>query len=92
MIQAKDFTDTEALERRLSVRDTHLVRMQEEKKRGVFIIGGALLNADGNMVGSMILLALPTEEAVWQWIEKDVYKTGRVWDEIIVSSFRVAAV
>ncbi len=92
MIYAKDFTDSEALQRRLSVRDAHLVRMQEEKKNGVFIIGGALLNEEGNTIGSMILLSLPDEESVWQWVEKDVYKTGRVWNEIVVSPFRVAPV
>ena len=92
MIQARDFTDSEALQRRLSVRNAHLLRMQAEKNKGVFIMGGAMLNEEGNMVGSMILLSLPDEESVWQWIEKDVYKTGRVWDDISVSPFRVAQV
>ena len=92
IIQAKDFTDSEALQRRLSVRETHLARMRQEKEKGIFIIGGALLSAEGNMIGSMILLSLPDEESVWNWIETDVYKTGNVWNEIMVSPFRVAPV
>lgn len=92
MIQAKDFTDSEALQRRLSMRNEHLARMQEEKKKDIFIIGGALLSQEETMIGSMILLSLPAEEAVWQWIESDVYKTGKVWDEITVTPFRVAPV
>lgn len=92
MIQARDFTDSEALQRRLAVRETHLARMRQEKEKGVFIIGGALLSAEGSMIGSMILLSLPDEDTVWKWIERDVYKTGRVWDEITVSPFRIAEV
>lgn len=92
MIQAKDYADSEALQRRLSVRETHLARMREEKAKEVFIIGGALLNEDGNMIGSMILLSLPDEAAVWEWIEIDVYRTGKVWNEIAVSPFRIASV
>ena len=92
LVQAKDFTDNEALQRRLAVRETHLARMQQEKEKGIFIIGGALLDTEENMVGSLILLSLPDEDSVWKWIEQDVYKTGKVWNEISVSSFRVAPV
>lgn len=92
MIQAKDHTDAEALQRRMSVRETHLARMHQEKEKGIFLIGGAFLNEEGNMMGSMILLSLPDEESVWQWIDEDIYKTGKVWNEITVSPFRIASV
>ncbi len=92
VIHAKDHTDAEALNRRLSVRSTHLQRMREEKRKGIFIIGGALLNEKGNMAGSVIILSLPDEQSVWNWIEDDVYKTHRVWNEISVLPFRVAEV
>ena len=92
IIQAKDHIDDEAVQRRISVREIHLKRMREEKASGVFIIGGALLNNDNKMIGSVIILSLPDEQSLWHWIEQDVYMTGKVWDEVQVTPFRVAEV
>ena len=90
IIQAKDHTDKDALNRRLAARTAHLERMKEERSKGVFIIGGALLNKEEQMIGSVIILSLPDEESVRQWINQDIYVTGNVWNEVEISSFRVA--
>lgn len=92
IIQAKDYTDEDALKRRLAARSAHLERMKEEKRKGVFIIGGALLNNDSTMIGSVIILSLPDEASVQQWIRQDVYITQKVWNEVTVTPFRVADV
>lgn len=92
IIIAQDYKDSEALSRRLAARPAHLARMQEEKAKGVFIIGGAKLNEAGNMFGSMLIVDLPSKELVQDWIAADPYITNHVWETFEITPFRIAAV
>jgi uncharacterized protein YciI len=92
LILADDYKDPDALTRRLSVRENHLQRMREERTKGKFIVGGAKLNDQGDMHGSMLVVQLENEDAVKQWIEEDPYVTGKVWEKIEILSFRIADV
>jgi uncharacterized protein YciI len=92
LILATDFTDDEALQRRMSVRQDHLQRMRVEKLGGKFIIGGAKLDEEGRMIGSMLIVELEDKEAVREWIREDPYITGKVWDVVEIIPFRVAGV
>ncbi len=44
IVTAYDYTDTEALQRRMNIRPHHLDGAKELKANGNFIIGGAMLN------------------------------------------------
>ncbi len=90
IIHAKDFTDAEAPARRAAARPFHLQRMKEEKRKGVFILGGALLNEENGMTGSLIIVALPDKQSVESWIQEDPYVVNKVWNEITITLFRVA--
>lgn len=92
LILAEDYKDADALTRRLSVREAHLKRMRTEKAEGRFVIGGAKLNEQGNMHGSMLIVQLENEKAVQQWVQADPYVTGKVWEHINIFPFRVADV
>lgn len=92
LILAQDYKDGDALKRRLSVREAHLDRVSKEKAEGRFIIGGAKLNDEGNMYGSMLIVQLENEEAVKKWLENDPYVTGKVWEHIEILPFRIADV
>jgi uncharacterized protein YciI len=92
LILANDYKDAEALQRRLSVRESHLQRMREERVKGKFILGGAKLDESGKMRGSMLLVDLENEEAAWKWTNQDPYVVGKVWEEITITSFRIADV
>ncbi len=92
IIQAKDFTDEDALNRRLKARQLHLERMKEEKRKQVFVVGGALLSDESKMIGSVIILSLPDKQSVHQWIAEDPYIKNKVWDEITITPFAVADV
>lgn len=92
IIQAKDYKDEDALNRRLAARPFHLERMKEEKAKSIFVIGGALLSEDGKMIGSVIILSLPDANSVMEWIQKDPYLLQKVWNEITVTPFKVADV
>ena len=92
LILTDDYKDPDALSRRLSVRETHLQRMREEKEKGNFIIGGAKLNDQGNMHGSMLVVQLENEDEVKKWVEEDPYVTGKVWEKIEILPFRIVDV
>ena len=92
LILATDYKDDDALNRRLSVREAHLKRVRTEKAEGRFIIGGAKLNEQDNMHGSMLVLQLENEEAARKWVSEDPYITGKVWEHIEILPFRVADV
>ncbi len=92
VIHAYDFTDEQALERRMAVRPNHLDTARGLKANGNFIIGGALLDPDGKMIGSMMIVDFESEEQLQQWLQNDPYVTGRVWEKIDVKPFRQAVV
>lgn len=92
LILADDFNDPDALNRRLSVREAHLQRMREERIKGAFLVGGAKLNEQGKMHGSMLVVNLENSEAVHNWVNEDPYVQGKVWEKIEIIPFRIADV
>jgi uncharacterized protein YciI len=92
LILANDFTDDDAINRRLAVRQAHLDRMGVTKADGGFVIGGAKLDETGKMIGSMIVINAETEEAAREWAQNDPYITGNVWETVDIQPFRVANV
>ncbi|MFL9484094.1 YciI family protein [Chitinophagaceae bacterium LWZ2-11] len=92
LILAKDYTDSEALQRRLAVREKHLMRVREEKTKGSFIMGGAKLTDDNKMFGSMLIVDLPSIEAVHEWLSTDPYVKDKVWESYEVIPFKIAEV
>ena len=57
VVYAHDYPD--AWERRLEVRESHLEGVRRMKSEGSFVLGGALLDDAGGMVGSMMLVEFP---------------------------------
>jgi len=92
IITAYDFTDTSALERRMNVRPHHLDGVKVLKDAGNYLIGGALLNDDGKMIGSVMILQFETEEALDAWKQNEPYITQNIWESVDVKPFKVAAV
>jgi len=92
LILADDYKDADALNRRLAIRTQHLIRMREEKSKGNFIVGGAKLNGQGDMHGSMLVVQLEDEASVRRWVDEDPYVTGKVWEHVEILPFRVAEV
>nr|WP_293842164.1 YciI family protein [uncultured Arsenicibacter sp.] len=92
VIHAYDFTDAEALNRRMAVRPDHLEGVKQLKAGNNYVLGGALLNPDGQMFGSMMVVDFDTEEAMQAWLQNDPYVTGQVWEKIDVKPFRQAVV
>jgi uncharacterized protein YciI len=92
IITGYDYTDPQALERRMSVREQHLEGVRKLKNSGNHILGGAILDDKGIMIGSTMVLQFETEEELNAWQEREIYITGKVWADIDIRPFRVAEV
>ncbi|MFY7826864.1 MAG: YciI family protein [Flectobacillus sp.] len=92
VIYAYDGTDEQALERRMNARPYHLTVAKALKANGNFIVGGAILDNDGNMIGSTMLVQFESEEALYNWYDNDPYVTMKVWERVEIKPFKVADV
>jgi len=92
LIIAQDGKDEEALDRRKEVRPLHLAGAKTLKENGNFVIGGAMLDDDSNMRGSIMIVQFETPEDFQKWYDNEPYITGGVWKTIEVKPFRVAEV
>jgi uncharacterized protein len=86
-----DGTDKKALERRLAVREDHLKSAKELYETGKWLYAAALLNDAGTMIGSMIVCEYRSrEELQEQWLDKEPYVIGNVWQKIDVRRAQAA--
>ncbi|MFD1141887.1 YciI family protein [Larkinella insperata] len=92
VLHAYDYTDKQALNRRMAVRGQHFDGARQLKVAGHFILGGALLDDAGKMIGSMMLLDFDSEEHLNNWLQAEVYITGKVWERIDIKPFRQAEI
>lgn len=92
IMHAWDGTDKQALERRVSIRPAHFESARKLKANGNFIIGGAMLNDEGKMIGSTMVLQFETKEQLQHWLDTEPYITGRVWEKMDLRPFKVADV
>lgn len=92
VIHAYDHTDADALDRRMAVRPAHLDYVRQLKADGQFLLGGALLDPEGRMIGSMLMLDLATDEQLAHYLNTDPYIVQGIWDKIDVKPFRRAEV
>jgi uncharacterized protein len=89
-IIAYDGKDEEALNRRLAARESHMKLVESLRAKGHMIHGGAILDDNGKMIGSIIICDFPSREAFDNWFNQDPYVTGNVWQDIQVVPFRTA--
>lgn len=92
VVYAKDGTDSEALARRMAVRTTHLEGVKALKARGCFVLGAALLNAEGSMIGSTMVLRFETQSDFDAWYANEPYITGNVWQNIEIHVAKIAVI
>ena len=92
LLLAYDGTDPEALQRRLNVREEHLKRISLLKKSGEFLFGGAILDNNGKMIGSMIVYDFPDRQSLEERLQDDPYLKGKVWEKTEIHPFRLAKI
>ncbi|HNR43201.1 MAG TPA: YciI family protein [Bacteroidales bacterium] len=92
LLVAYDGNDPDALERRMRIRQEHLGKIAILKKTGEMLFGGAILDDDGRMIGSMVVYEFPDREALEKRLKEEPYITGGVWQKIEIHPFRLAAI
>lgn len=90
LVTAYDGTDEQAQARRTAARPAHIEGAQTLKDNGNLLIGGAILNEAGQMIGSSLIVEFEDRPALDEWLNNDPYITGDVWQDVTVLPFRVA--
>ncbi|WP_374164886.1 YciI family protein [Arcticibacter sp. MXS-1] len=92
LITGTDFTDEQALERRMAVREEHLEGARKLKANNNLIVAGAFLDDTGKMAGSSMVVQFETEDELKSWLDNEPYINERVWETVDIKPFRVANV
>ena len=90
LVTAYDGTDDDAQARRSAARPAHIDGAKDLLDGGHVLIGGAILNDAGEMIGSSLVVEFENREQLDQWLQNDPYVTGNVWQDITVQPFRTA--
>lgn len=84
-----------SLEKRLSVREQHIARLNELKDQGRLIIAGphpAIDSSDpgdAGFTGSLIVAEFESLESAQEWADADPYIDAGVYEKVIVKPFKL---
>ena len=81
-IIARDDTASGTLQKRLDARDAHLELVHAMKAEGAIIDGGAILNENGDMIGSVVSCDFPDRAALDAYLHEEIYVHEGVWKDI----------
>lgn len=90
LVIAHDHIDDAALARRMVVRERHLASARRSIESGNMLIGGAILDEEGRMVGSMTVVSFPDRAAFERWLRTVPYNKNGVWEKVEVYPYHVA--
>lgn len=91
IVIAYDGIDSQALARRMTVRESHLKSARELYDNGKWLYASGILDDGGKIIGSMIVCDFPTRlELELQWLKNEPYITGKVWEKISIHRTQVA--
>ena len=90
VVIARDGADAEAPGRRQKAREAHLANVGKLKEPEKMLMGGAMLDDKGTMVGSVMVFDFPDRARLEAWLKNDPYSTGGVWQSLEIKPFRVA--
>lgn len=92
LLIALDGTDAGATDRRMEARPEHLKNVAVLKGRSEFLFGGAILDENDKMIGSMIVYEFPDREALDESLKSEPYIINGVWSKIEIRPFRLAKI
>jgi Uncharacterized protein conserved in bacteria len=85
IIRAYDGADK--LAKRMEVRPRHLENMA--KVNGKVLCAGGLLNEEGSMKGSVLIMEFGSHEDVDQYLKTEPYIIEHVWEKVEVEAMNV---
>lgn len=89
LIIGHDGKDEKAMERRLAARPAHIELGEQLRQSGNMWYGAALWDDEKNMIGSMLLMDFPSEKELHEWLDREPYVIGKVWEEIEIHKCNV---
>ena len=92
IVNGYDGTDEKALQRRLAAREEHLKSVETRFQAGEFLYGAALLDDEGKMKGSMMIVEYSSREELDNWLKVEPYVLGDVWQKIDILPCSVAPI
>jgi len=92
VIHAWDGKDESALDRRMAARPSHFENARRLKALGNFIFGGAILDENGKMIGSNMIMQFETDYELQDWLDSEPYIIKKVWEKYELHPFKVADV
>lgn len=84
LVVTRDGSGQEFQDRRAEFRDQHLSNLGPTIDAKELLGGGAYSDENGDMIGSVIIVDMPSKEAVEEWLAKDLYAKNDVWQKIEV--------
>lgn len=90
LLVAFDGTGPGALERRMKARPEHLEKIAVLKKKGNFLLGGAILDDNQTMIGSMIVYEFPDRKDLDESLKDEPYIKNGVWQKVDIRPYRLA--
>jgi len=89
LLQAFDYTDDQALHRRMAHRQQHLELLKQNKDHKLVILASAILNEHKNMCGSIVIFNLDTPEEVENILKEEPYLIHRVWESYTLTPIAI---
>ncbi len=87
LITAHDHKD--GLQKRLASRDKHVAMGDAMKAAGNYIMGVALIDDEGQMCGSVMVLDYPSRKELDEWLKVEPYIVDDVWERWTVQECKV---
>ncbi len=75
------------LDKRMEVRPLHLEGMERLKSH--LIAAGGLLDVEGKLKGSVLIMEFENRKEVDQYLASEIYVTEHVWEKITVERMNV---
>jgi len=90
LIVARDGSDAEAQARRAAARPAHLEAAKARVEQGLLPLGGALLDEQGAMIGSAVVIEAADEVEAREIVDNDPYTKAGVWVSYDIWPFKRA--
>lgn len=81
------YDGTGMLEKRMEVRPQHLENMERVKEH--VVCAGGLLDEEGKMKGSALVMEFPGREELDAYLDSEPYIREHVWEKVTVESMNV---
>lgn len=89
LVLGYDGTDADAPARRQAARSDHLAGVEAMRRAGTVLYAAAICTDDERMIGSALVCDFPTRADLDEWLAREPYVAGQVWERIDVHPCKV---